>query len=95
MHVRARLLRHRGCVRVLGGKGVCMCVLGCSGIGGVCVYWEARVYACACTVVQRVCVCVCMGVCSVAQACLTLCDPMNCGLPGSSVRGISQARIPE
>ena len=32
---------------------------------------------------------------SVAQLCLTLCDPMNCSLPGSSVHGISQARILE
>ena len=29
----------------------------------------------------------------VAQLCLTLCDPMDCSLPGSSVRGILQARI--
>ena len=27
------------------------------------------------------------------QSCLTLCDPMSCGLPGSSVQGILQARI--
>ena len=31
----------------------------------------------------------------VAQSCLTLCDPMDCSLPGSSVRGIFQARILE
>ena len=31
----------------------------------------------------------------VAQSCLTFCDPMNCSLPGSSVRGILQARILE
>ena len=29
----------------------------------------------------------------VAQSCPTLCDPMDCSLPGSSVRGIFQARI--
>ena len=29
----------------------------------------------------------------VAQLCLTLCDPMDCSLPGSSVHGILQARI--
>ena len=34
-------------------------------------------------------------VCSVAQSCLTLCDPMNCSPPGSSVHEISQARILE
>ena len=31
----------------------------------------------------------------VAQSCLTLCDPMDCSLPGSSVYGILQARILE
>ena len=29
----------------------------------------------------------------VTQSCLTLCDPMDCSLPGSSVHGILQARI--
>ena len=33
--------------------------------------------------------------CLVAQLCLTVCDPMNCGPPGSSVHGILQARILE
>ena len=31
----------------------------------------------------------------VAQSCPTLYDPMDCSLPGSSVHGISQARIQE
>ena len=31
----------------------------------------------------------------VAQSCLTLRDPMNCSLPGSSVHGIFQARVLE
>ena len=31
----------------------------------------------------------------VAQSCLTLCDPMNCSLPGSSVHGILQAVVLE
>ena len=30
-----------------------------------------------------------------AQSCPTLCDPMNCNPPGSSVHGILQARILE
>ena len=29
----------------------------------------------------------------VAQSCPTLCDPMDCSLPGSSIHGIFQARI--
>ena len=33
--------------------------------------------------------------CSVVQLCLTLCDPMDCSPPGSSVHGILQARILE
>ena len=31
----------------------------------------------------------------VAQSCLTLCNPMDCNLPGSSVHGIFQARVLE
>ena len=31
----------------------------------------------------------------VAQSCLTLCDPMDCSPPGSSVHGIFQARVLE
>ena len=31
----------------------------------------------------------------VAQLCLTLRDPMDCSLPGSSVHGIFQARVLE
>ena len=33
--------------------------------------------------------------CLVVQSYLTLCDPMDCSLPGSSVHGIVQARILE
>ena len=44
---------------------------------------------------QWVCVCVCMCVCVcvcvwTAQTCLTLCDPMNCSIPGSSLHRIFQ-----
>jgi len=31
----------------------------------------------------------------VAQSCPTLCEPMDCSLRGSSIHGISQARILE
>ena len=31
----------------------------------------------------------------VAQLCPTLCDPVDCSLPGSSIHGILQARILE
>ena len=41
-----------------------------------------------------VCVCVCVCV-LVAQSCLTLCNPMNCSVPGSSNHGILQARMLE
>ena len=33
--------------------------------------------------------------CSVAQSCLTLCDPMNCSQPGPSFHGILQERLLE
>ena len=33
--------------------------------------------------------------CSDSQLCLTLCNPMDCSLPGSSVHGILQVRILE
>ena len=39
-----------------------------------------------------VCVCVCS---QLLQSCLTLCEPMDCSPPGSSVHGILQARILE
>ena len=29
------------------------------------------------------------------QSCSTLCDPMDCSLPGSSIHGIFQARVLE
>ena len=35
---------------------------------------------------------ICKGMCSVAQSCPTLCDPMNCTPPVSFVHGIFQAR---
>ena len=31
----------------------------------------------------------------IAHLCLTLSDPMDCSLPGSSIRGIFQARVLE
>ena len=44
-----------------------------------------------------VCVYMCMYayMCVHAQLCLTLCDAMDCSLPGSSVHGIFQAKILE
>lgn len=36
------------------------------------------------------------GICAVSlQPCWTLCNPMDCSQPGSSVPGTVQARIPE
>ena len=36
-----------------------------------------------------------LSLCLVTQTCTTLCDPMECSPPGSSVHGILQARILE
>ena len=43
-----------------------------------------------------VCVCVCVCVCVlVSQSRPTLCEPMDCSSPGSTVHGILQTRILE
>ena len=54
------------------------------------------------SVLGREGVCVCGGVCVRARArpkslpsCPTLCDPVDCSPPGSSVHGVSQARMLE
>ena len=49
---------------------------------------------------QRLTLCVCVSVCLcvsvlIVQSCTTLCNPMDCSLPGSSVHGILQTRILE
>ena len=43
--------------------------------------WTNELYICVCVLSTK--------------SCLTLCDPMNCSPPGSSVHGISKARILE
>ena len=45
------------------------------------------------SLVGCVCVCACTCVYSVAKLCLTLCNPMDCSLTGSSAHEIFQARI--
>ena len=62
------------------GGGLCGCVGG--GVWGV--------YVCG----VCVCVCVCI-VYSITQSCPTLCNPLDCSLPWSSVCGIFQARVLE
>ena len=57
----------------------------------VCLYRHACMYELA---VYGFCLCVKMNV-LIAQLCLTLCNPMVCSSPGSSVHGILQARILE
>ena len=45
--------------------------------------------------VAHVCFICNVHVYSVTQLCLTLCDPIDCRPPGSSVHGVFQARILE
>ena len=63
-------------------------------------------YSCVSQFLISICVCVCVCVCVqvsihtpiryvCAQSCPTLCDPMNCSPPGSSIHGILQARLLE
>ena len=47
---------------------------------------------CVSAITNCMCVCVCV---LVAQSCPTLCNSMDCSLPGSSVHGILQSRILE
>ena len=49
-------------------------------------------YELSCIAALKLLSCCC---CLAAQSCLTLCDPMDCNPPGSSVYGILQARILE
>ena len=42
-----------------------------------------------------VCVCVCVCACACVGSRVWLCDPIDCSPPGSSVHGMSQARILE
>ena len=47
---------------------------------------------------SELCVCVCVFLCLcllVAQSCLTLCNPIYCSPPGSSLHGILQAKTLE
>ena len=55
---------------------------------GVCVYIYTRTHMCMCIYIYE-------NESEVAQSCPALCDPMDCGLPGSSVHGIFQARVLE
>ena len=47
------------------------------------------------TLFSHTCMRLCVWARMHAQSCPTLCDPMDCSRPGSSVHGISQARILE
>ena len=52
---------------------------------------EDVIYLCVCVCVYM-CVCVCVCVTKLLQSCPTLCNTVDCSLPGSSVQGILQAR---
>ena len=40
-----------------------------------------------------ICLCIKQTKSEIAQSCLTLCNPMDCNLPGSSLHGMFQARV--
>ena len=61
-----------------------------------CLVYKSHLLTYTRTITCNACMCVCVCVCVPAQSrqlCQTLCDPIDCSPPGSSVRGISQARI--
>ena len=70
-------------------RRACPCLIWGAEVGPWCV-WGVCVCVCVC-----LCVFVCVCVCVCAQSCLTLCDLLECSLPGSSVHGILQARMLE
>ena len=84
---------------------VCVCVYICTYICAyIHIYIYMYIYMCVCIYIyrerererERLCVCVCVCVCAkTPHSCLTLCDPRDYSLPGSSVHGILQARILE
>ena len=47
------------------------------------------------TLFSPVCITSCLHMCVLPQSCPTLCDPVDCSLPGFSIHGISQAKILE
>ena len=56
-------------------------------------YWNNWVYTCKKKKKRNLCTKLKWS--EITQLCPTLCDPMDCSLPGSSVHGILQARILE
>jgi len=46
-------------------------------------------------VVEESCILMFAAAAKLLQSCLTLCDPMDWSLPGSSIHGIFQARVLE
>ena len=47
------------------------------------------------TAMRLICIGMCESESEVVQSCPTLCNPMDCSLPGSSIHGMSQARVLE
>ena len=75
----------RGCVVVNTAGMVNQCyIIGALGFMTICLFFYSPSRAIKILLVTPY---------SVAQLCLTLCNPMDCSPPGSSVRGIFQARI--
>ena len=64
-------------------------------LGGVCAHWVICDFLWPHGVCVCVCVCARACTCMSAHSYLTLCNPMDCSPPGSSVHGIFQARILE
>ena len=68
--------------------------------GNICFFFEAEylfscVSVCVCGVVYQ-CVCMCVYTCAqLLQSCPTLCNPMDCSLPDSSVHGDSPGKNTE
>ena len=75
----------RNCSKEARGKGQCRCDFGEGKLHAIKNTFFVECFRWSC---ERFCW-------SITQLYLTLCDPMNCSLPGSSVHGIFQARMLE
>ena len=74
----------------LTGKYFLFCCIKWHSVFELLFLWQILPYVCVC-----MCVCVCACAHASAQSCLTICDPMDYSLPGSSLLGIIPARTLE
>ena len=97
------LLWHSGCFYILAN-----CKSRCYKYCGICIFWNCQIICSSMFSSRHIMfsglkfnfltiqnLVFYMVISEVAQLCPTLCNPMDCSLPGSSIHGIFQARVLE